>query len=200
MCKVNGISLNLQYVEFGVPQGSCLAPLLFLLLVNDMTLWLHVAKATMYAEDASLAYNSSSIDDITKSMNAEQENLRKRLHGNKLTLNVAKTTSMIIGTSRKLQLSNSRELTQSHIKISGDTIEQKNTVKYLGIILDNKMKWKAYFSLISLKVSRAIGIIKYAKKLLRSNFLKMLCLGLLTLISDIAALSGAHVGSLPAKP
>ena len=56
-------------------------------------------------------------------MNTELENLKKWLHGNKLTLNVTKTTSMIIGTNRKLHESNSGELIQAHFKISGEAIE-----------------------------------------------------------------------------
>ena len=131
LCKVNGISSNVQYIKCGVPQGSCLGPLLFLALINDMPLSLHVSKVTMYADDTSLAYASNSIDDITKSMNAELENLRKWLHGNKLTLNVAKTISMIIGTNRKLHQSNSGELIQAHFKISGEAMEQKTPVKYI---------------------------------------------------------------------
>ena len=132
----------------------------------------------MYADDTSLAYASNSIDDITKSMNTELENLRKWLHGNKLTLNFTKTTSMIIGTNRKLHESDSGELIQAHFKISGEAIEQKTRVKYLGVVLDNQMKWKDHISLISSKVSRAFGIIKYAKKVLPLNLLKMLYLEL----------------------
>ena len=95
LCKVNGISSNLHYIKCGVPQGSCLGPLLFLLFINDLPLSLHDSKVTMYADNTSLAFTSSSLDNITKSINGELENLRIWLHGNKLTLNVAKTTSMI---------------------------------------------------------------------------------------------------------
>ena len=130
-----------------------------------MPLSLHDLKVTMYADDTSLAYASNSIDDITKSMNAQLDNrLRKWLHGNKQMLNVAKIISMTIGTNRKLHQSNSGELIQVHFKISGEAIEQKISVKYIGVILDNEMKWKDHISLVSSKVSRAIGMIKYAKK------------------------------------
>ena len=111
----------------------------------------------MYANDTSLAYASNSIDDITKSMNTELENLRKWLHGNKLTLNVTKTTSMIIGTNRELHENDSGELIQAHFKISGEAIEQKTFVKNLGVVLNNQVKWKYHISLISSKVYRAIG-------------------------------------------
>ena len=85
---------------------------------------------------------------------------------------------MIIGTNRKLHESNSGELIQAHFKISGEVIEQKTSAKYLGVNLNNQMKCKDHMSLISSKVSRAIGIIKYAKKLLPLNLLNMLYLGL----------------------
>ena len=64
----------------------------------------------MHGDDTSLAYASNSVEDITKSITAELENLNKWLHGNQLTLNIAKTTSMIIGTNSKLHQSNSGEL------------------------------------------------------------------------------------------
>ena len=67
-------------------------------------------------------------------MNAEMESVRKWLHGIKLTLNVAKTASMIIGTDRKLHQSNSGEPTQAHFKILGEAIEQIKSVQYLGSI------------------------------------------------------------------
>ena len=74
-----------------------------------------------------------SAEDITKSINAELENLRIWLHGNKLTLNVIKTTSMLIGTKRKLHQSNCRELIQAHFKISGEVVDQKTSVKCLKL-------------------------------------------------------------------
>ena len=84
---------------------------------------------------------------------------------------------MIIGTSRKLHENDSGKLIQAHFKISGEAIEQKTSVKYLGVVLDNQMKWKDHISLISSKIFRVIGIIKYAKKVLPFNLLKILYLG-----------------------
>ena len=178
LCKAYGISSNEPHIKCGIPQGSCLGPLLFLLFIYDMPLSVHVSKVTMYVDGASLAYASNSIDDITESMNAELENLRTWLHGNKLTLNVAKTTSMAIGTNRKLHQSDSGELIQAYFSISGEETEQKTSVKYVRVILDNETKWKDHSSLVSSKVSRAIEMIKCAKKVLPNNLLKMLYLGL----------------------
>ena len=61
LCKVNGISSNLQYMKCGVPQGSCLGLLLFLLFTIGLLLSLHNSKVTIYADETSLTYTSSSI-------------------------------------------------------------------------------------------------------------------------------------------
>ena len=99
-CRVNGITSNFENITCRVPQGSCLGPLLFLLYINDLPCVLKCSKVTMYADDTSLAHSAKDIKDITTNdiMNAELENLKVWLHGNKLSLNVAKTTSMLIGT------------------------------------------------------------------------------------------------------
>ena len=124
----------------------------------------------LYADDTCIAHASNSIDDLTESMNTELEKLIKWLHGNKLTLNVTKTTSMIIDTNRKLHKSDSGELIQAQFKISGEAIEQKTSLKCLRVVLDNQLKWKDHISLISSKISRAIGIIKYAKRYYHSIY------------------------------
>ena len=85
---------------------------------------------------------------------------------------------MIIGTSRKLHQNESGEFIWAHFKISGEAIEQKTSVKYLRITLDNQLKWKDHIKLVSSNVSRAIGMIKYAKKVLPTSLLKVLFLGL----------------------
>ena len=120
----------------------------------------------MYAEDTSLAYSAKSVSDIFSVMNYELESLRKWLSINKLSLNVAKTTSMLIGTRNTLQDKNNGELLKTEFKISEELIQQKTSVKYLGIQIDNQLKWKEHVASVSRKVSRAIGMIKYAKKIL----------------------------------
>ena len=80
LCKVNGISYNLQYIRCGVPQGSCLGLLLFLLCSDDMPFSLLASKVTIYSNDTSLAYASCSIEDITSDVaSAKQLVLLKHL-------------------------------------------------------------------------------------------------------------------------
>ena len=139
---------------------------------------LKCSKITMYTDDTSLAYSAKNVTDISNVINYELESLRKWLHSNKLSLNVATTTSMLIGTKNALQDKTNGELLKTELRITGEFIEQKTCVKYLGIQIDNQFKWKEHVASVSLKVSRAIGTIKYAKKLLPNETLKLLYRGL----------------------
>ena len=106
------------------------------------------------------------------------KNLKVWLHGNKLSLNVAKTTSMLIGTRHSTNDEITAEPLRANILISGKHIEQKPSVKYLGVHIDNKLKWKDHIKAVASKVTRAIAIIRHSKRLLPKHTLKMQYQGL----------------------
>ena len=114
-------------------------------------------------------------------MNFELENLKEWLHGNKLSLNVAKTKSMLIGTSHTLHDKITGEPLRANFEISGKPIEQKASVKYLGIQIDSQLKWKDHIEVVSSKGTRAIRMIKYSKKFIPKYTLKILYQGLVEL-------------------
>ena len=154
-----------------------MGPLLFLLFINDMPYSLTKVKVNVYADDTSLTYSDVKLDNVTQEINANLEELKEWLQGNKLSLNIDKTTSMIIGTKRKLTDENGENLLPN-FTLDGETIQHKNATKYLGVQIDNQLKWKDHISKVSSKVVRAIGYIKYARKFLPRETLRMLYLGL----------------------
>ena len=95
-CKVNGVCSDPAEINIGVPQGSCLGPLLFLIYINDLPFALKRAKATMYADDTAISFSSDNIEEIDAIVNSEPDCLEKWSHGNKLSFNVVKTQAMII--------------------------------------------------------------------------------------------------------
>ena len=128
----------------------------------------------MYADDTSLAYSAKNASDIFNIINYEQESLRKWLHNNRLSLNVANTTSMLIGTKTALQDKSSGEILETEFKIIEEINEQKTCVKYLVIQIDNQLKWEEHVASVSLKVSRAIEVITYTKIFRPTETLKLL--------------------------
>ena len=132
----------------------------------------------MYADDTSLAHSAKDVRDITSTMNIDLENLKVWLHGNKLSLNVAKIISMLIGTRHTINDEITTEPLRANFVISGEPIEQKPFVKYLGVYINNKLKWKDHIKANASKVTRAIAMIRYTKKFIPKHTLKMLYQGL----------------------
>ena len=102
-CRVNGQISSTEPINCGVPQGSCLGPLLFLVYINDLPNCLKHSHVSMYADDTSIYFASNSISEINEAINADLAALKLWLQGNKLSLNVAKTEGMIIGSRGKLK-------------------------------------------------------------------------------------------------
>ena len=100
--KVNGESSKIQSVKIGVPQDSCLRPLLFLLCINDLPFAPSEAHATMYADDTTISYSSDNMEDLVAVFNSELSRLNRWLQGSKLSLNVIKTQAMMFGSKQKL--------------------------------------------------------------------------------------------------
>ena len=132
----------------------------------------------MNAEDTSLAHSAKDVKDITSTMTIELENLNVWLHGNTSSLNVAKTTSMLIGTRHTINDTVTTKPLRANFAISGEPIEQKPSVKFLGVHIDIKLKWKGHIKAVASKLTRAIAMIRFSKKFIPKHKLKMLYQGL----------------------
>ena len=126
---INGIASSNENIACVVPQGSCLGPLLFLLYINDLPFALKCSKVTVYEDDISLVYSANDVKDITSTMNTELENRSAWLHGNELSLNVAKTKSMLIGTRLIINDKITAEPLRPNFVISETPVEQMPSVK-----------------------------------------------------------------------
>ena len=102
VCRVNNITSSLKHISSGVPQGSNLAALLFLIYINDLPNCLKNSKPAMYADDTNLSVTGETASDNEVRLNAELENVHEWLTANKLTLNTEKTEYMIIGSYKKI--------------------------------------------------------------------------------------------------
>ncbi len=95
-------------IKCGVPQGSILGPLFFLLYINDLPQCLTKTKPRLFADDTNLTASGDSITQLEAAVNSDLENLRKWLIANKLSLNVAKTEFMLIGSKQMIKSSSNR--------------------------------------------------------------------------------------------
>jgi hypothetical protein len=91
MCSVNGILSRKKIVTCGIPQGSILGPLLFLIYINDLPNSLEYSSAPMFADDTTLTASGKSIPDAEVAINYDLANVKQWLSSNKLSLNLIKT-------------------------------------------------------------------------------------------------------------
>ena len=168
-CKVNGICSKTTDFQCGVPQVSCLGPLLFLIYVNDLPSALKKGKVTMYADDTSISYSSSSLVDIDQTLNSELNDLKLWLQGNKLSLNVLKTQAMVVGSQPKIKKITDKIVDHPQFFIGGSQVENVDRTKHLGVIIDRNLDWEEHISNVRTKVSRAIGFLKYSRKFVPQN-------------------------------
>ena len=155
-CNVGGKLSSARTLSCGVPQGSILGPLLFLIYINDLPNSLRGAVPRMFADDTNLTLSAKTLTELKLALTPELNNLSCWLKANKLSLNVVKTELMIIGSRQRL----SAQCDDVEIRIDDQIIKRVDHTKSLGLTIDAQLSWGKHVEEICKKVSSAIGALK----------------------------------------
>ena len=143
----------------GVPQGSILGPLLFILYVNDITNTSNVLEFVLFADDTTITYSHSDVISKFDMINKELQEVTNWFKANKLSVNASKTNHMLLGTNHKL----SRLDESASIILDNTNLERVNNTKFLGVTIDENLNWTSHTETISKNISRGVGIINKLK-------------------------------------
>ena len=164
----NGESSKLQFINCGVPQGSVLGPLLFLLYINDLPNISNILQFYLFADDTNIYYEADTLDNLELTINKELKKLHTWLIVNRLSLNIEKTNFVVFHPFNK-------PITQKiTLKIQKKAIFEKDHVKYLGILIDSTLSWKNHIDNVSTKVSRSVGLLYKIRCFVDTKIIKTL--------------------------
>ena len=166
---------SMSNIKTGVPQGSILGPLLFIIYMNDIAAVTNKFHFTLYADDTSLLEplctfavdSNEDYAEISKNINAELKLITDWLSLNKLSLNAKKTKMMVFHHKQKIVNSNLLKL-----YINSKKIECVKEFNFLGIMLDENLNWKSHVQKISSKIAGVAGTLSRLKRFLPSDILK----------------------------
>lgn len=151
--RVNNVISNKIKNDFGVPQGSILGALLFIIYINDMPKVLEKSEIVMYADDTLIFTEGESDQQCHETLMRDLENINKWLKMNKLKLNESKTKIMEINTNNEFIY-----------QINNVKIERVKQMKYLGFIIDENLNFKEHIEYICKKIGKKIGFFKRVRK------------------------------------
>ena len=151
--SINGTDSNVENMQFGVPQGSVLGPILFLMYINDLNNAIKFSTTRHFADDTNLLISNNNLKKLKKQLNFDLRNLSNWLKSNKISLNASKTEMLIFRSPYK------KINYELNIKLDGKKIYPSKYVKYLGVLLDEHLNWNFNSNLIASRLSRANGML-----------------------------------------
>ena len=165
---VSGCDSSKRPVNHGVPQGSVLGPLLFLIYINDLHYAIQNSKTNLFADDTCLLLSDSNLQDLETKINSDLIKLSSWLRANKISLNVTKTEVLPFRSKSKT--------VSYHMKLKLDDhiLKFSSKVKYLGILLDEFLIWNFQFDTLASKLSRTNGILAKLRHFVPETLLKTL--------------------------
>ena len=163
-----GAQSAMQNITCGVPQGSILGPLLFLIFINDLSEQSTIIRFILYADDTTMLISGDNIRNTTDLLNRELLKINQWFKSNHLFINIAKTNFLVF--SSKPSIINNH----FQLRFNNTSIKRVDKTKFLGVVIDNKLNWREHITHVKNKISKCIGILQRAKDKLNTRLLIVL--------------------------
>ena len=159
---------RLSFIKSGVPQGSILGPLLFLLFIIDLPLLLKHCFSDFFADDSTIHSSATSVAKVNKELQADLEIAVAWSKQNKLPINYDKTTYMVLGTKPK-----EHDTYLLDLSADGNKIEKVPKQKLLGIVIDDHLSWAPHIDYLCSTISSKISLLRHISIYVPQNIQKI---------------------------
>jgi len=153
--KLGNLQSEFLPVKSGVPQGSILGPLLFLIYINDISFQCPDLNIDLYADDSTIYQADFILDTIQRKLQLNINSIDDWCKLNNMAINPTKTTCMTIGTTFKLKNADSL-----HLTIDSQTLKNVSNQKILGVCVDNTLNWHTQINNVCKKLNNKIALLK----------------------------------------
>ena len=161
-------------VEFGVPQGSVLGPLLFILYINDICNISTNGKFVLFADDTNIFVAAESISKVYEIANRVLKAVCNYMEVNLLHINVKKCCYMYFSPNKRSQNDTDADLNNQNLTINSKIISRVSHTKFLGVTIDDKLSWKPHIQLLNKKLRSICGRIYRIKNCLPESLYKQI--------------------------
>ena len=148
-CHWDGANSSRDILKCGIPHGSCLGPLIFLLYANDFENCLEYTTPNMYADDTCVTIASENLNDLITDVKNELENISTWMRINKISLNASKSEFMVVGHRRKLNRVHNEV---PNLVLNNEVIKRIEKIKYLGININESLNWEEQYKTVKNKL------------------------------------------------
>ena len=166
--SINGMNSSFQKLTCGVPQGSILGPLLFLIYINDLAYASSSAVTILFADDTNAIYKHKSYFQLNKMINEDLNTLGDWFKANKLALNESKTKYVVFHTVHN------KPPSDFTIVLNNTVLERVQSTKFLGVYIQENLTWNIHTNYIANKISKTNGILARLKRQIPKCYLKVI--------------------------
>ena len=168
------------YIKYGVPQGSILGPLLFILYINDLPIYMQNCCTDLYADDSTLHLSGNCYQTLQSKVQEDLHGVEEWCNDNNMFINKNKTKYMIIGTKQRAM----PHYNESCLTINNQVIQSSTCESLLGIKIDPSLTWTNQIDVICSKISSRLYLLLKIKKFLNLDSRKLFYIGFILPLID----------------